>query len=308
MKRSIFTFAFATIFIPLYAGEPPEADRKAILSMAGKFKVNFNFEETLPLQSGYELKKPYHEDAHEMVIVAEDAGDRIALQHLLVITGGRVIHHWRQVWTYEDTRINEFQGNNTWVVRKLSPEEARGTWSQLVTQVDNSPRYEGWGRWNHDGGAARWTSSTTWRPLPRREHTKRKDYDVLVGTNTHILTALGWAHEQANTKLDLDPAGSKAIARESGLNTYERIENFDFEPANKFWSNYGEFSNTVTAVWLDIMGSEDNYRIQDDIEVSELRDEIEALRKAKLPIAEAKEKIHAAILKYLRKAPATANR
>src|SRR5690606_5653234 len=119
---------------------------------------------------------------------------------------------WRQIWTYEDTRVTEFRGLNRWKTRHLSPEEARGTWTQMVTNVDNSPRYEGWGKWEHANGVSSWTSAPTNRPLPRREYSKRKDYDVLIGVNRHVLTPAGWAHEQDNTKLDLDPAGDRFIS------------------------------------------------------------------------------------------------
>lgn len=286
------------------ADAAPEADRKAILAMAGKYKVKFHFAETLAFQPGYELTKPYDEDAHEYVMIVEDSPRRIALQHLLVTPGPRVIHHWRQVWTYEDTRVNEFQGRNTWKTRELSPTEAKGTWTQLVTQTDNSPRYEGVGRWKHEGGASMW-SSDTWRPLPRREHTKRKDYDVIGGTNTHILTATGWAHEQSNTKLRVAPEGIKAISREEGLNTYTRDESTDFSPVTKFWEGYKEFSNAVAAEWDAVTARENSYRLEDDIEVSSLRDEMKDISKEKLPIAEARVKIRAAIEKHLRK-PAVA--
>ena len=306
--KSILVLTLATTITAAFAANPPEADRQAILGMTGKFKVHFHFEETAAFQKGYELKKAYDEDAHEFVVLAEDQGNRISLQHLLVVGGGRVIHHWRQVWTYEDPRINEFKGNNTWETRVLSTDEVKGTWSQLVTQVDNSPRYESWGRWNHEGGAARWTSSDTWRPLPRREHTKRKDYDVITGINTQLLTATGWNHEQANTKLDLEPSASKAVAREAGLNTYTRDEQFDFSPAEKFWGTHQNFSNVVASVWLETVDKQNGYRLEDDIEVSELRDEVEELRKAKLPEAETREKMHAVIKKYLRPASASANR
>ena len=303
--KTILTLALATSIVSIHAATPPEADRQAILGMAGKFKVHFHFEETAAFQKGYELKKAFDEDAHELVVVAEDKGDRISLQHLLVVGGGRVVHHWRQVWTYQDTRINEFQGHNAWTTRQLTAEEAKGTWSQLVTQVDNSPRYESWGQWSHEGGAARWTSADTWRPLPRREHTKRKDYDVVAGVNSQILTANGWMHEQANTKLDLDPAGSKAIAREAGLNTYVRDDQFDFSPAEKFWATYRDFSNAVASVWLDVADKEKSYRLEDDIEVSNLRDDIEEVRKAKLPEPEIRVKALDVIKKHVR--PVAAN-
>jgi hypothetical protein len=300
---AVLTLATTALFA---ADSSLDTDRRAILGMAGKFKVNFHFAETLAFQQGYELTKPYNEEAHELVVVAEDTPKRIALQHLLVVTGGHVVHHWRQIWTYEDTRVNEFQGNNSWKTRVLSEADAAGKWTQLVTQVDNSPRYESWGRWNHEGGASRWVSAETWRPLPRREHTKRSDYDVVGGINTHILTATGWAHEQANTKLDITPSGTKALAREEGLNTYTRDDKFDFSPAEKFWEGYREFSNTVASAWDEVMTRENAYNIEDDIELSDLRDEIKGVNKLKLPAAEAKEKVKLTIAKFLR-TPASAS-
>jgi len=278
----------------------PEADRKAILAMAGKYKVHFHFQETFAFQPGYELTKPVDEDAHEWVVVAVDTPRRIELQHLLVVGSATVVHHWRQVWTYEDMRVNEFQGNNTWKTRVLSPEEAKGTWTQLVTQVDNSPRYESWGRWSHDG-ADRWTSADTYRPLPRREYSKRKDYEVVAGTNSHILTVNGWAHEQANTKLHLTSDGNKPIARENGLNTYVHDDKFDFSPAEKYWASHQEFSNLVASEWEEVIARENGYKLDDDIENSGLRDEIKDLERAKLPVAETKEKVREAIGKFLKK-------
>ena len=44
-------------------------DRAAILGMAGKFEVKFNFTETVALAPDYELKKPYTSKAHELVKV-----------------------------------------------------------------------------------------------------------------------------------------------------------------------------------------------------------------------------------------------
>jgi hypothetical protein len=304
MKTIPFLLALAGL---AHAQQPPEADRAAILAMAGKFKVQFHFAETLAFQPNYELTKPYVEDAYEWVTVAEDTGRRIALQHLLVVGDGkRVVHHWRQIWTYEDTRVTQFQAHNAWKTKELAPDEARGTWTQLVTQVDNSPRYESWGRWNHEGGAARWVSADTWRPLPRREHTKRSDYDAISGTNTHLITAQGWAHEQDNLKLAVRDGQTRAIARERGLNTYTRDEKFDFSPAEKFWVGYRDFSNAVARAWDEVTAREGFYRLEDDIETSGLRDEIKDLAKLKLAPEALGPKIHATIAKYLRNSPATA--
>ena len=62
-----------------------EQDRKAILAMAGDYKVTFQFQETVGIKPGYELKEPYHSEATEFIEVIEDRGDFISLQHVLVL-------------------------------------------------------------------------------------------------------------------------------------------------------------------------------------------------------------------------------
>ena len=145
--------------------------------MAGEFEVEFNFMETVAIKDGYKLRRPYQEDAAEVVFVVKDSPKHIILQHVLwVETHDRVVKHWKQEWRFEDRVMFEFVGDNTWRKRELSEDEARGTWTQSVWQVDDSPRYESVGRWVHDGGLSSWQGTKTRRPLPRREYTKRKDY------------------------------------------------------------------------------------------------------------------------------------
>ena len=98
---------------------------------------------------------------------------------------------------------------------------------QSVLQVDDSPRYAARGRWQHAGGVSTWISDETWRPLPRREFSVRKDYDVLVGTNRHTITPHGWVQEENNLKLAM-PVGKAYLAREYGVARYERIRDYDF--------------------------------------------------------------------------------
>ncbi len=235
---------------------PSEADREAILAMAGKYSVLFNFEEVVALQPGYKLKPAYQEEATEIVVVVEESPERIVLQHLLQTNGGkRVVKHWKQVWTYEDTRIVEFLGNDRWALRDLEPESVKGGWTQLVTQVDDSPRYEGLGRWVHESGFSRWESGPTNRPLPRREHTKRDDYQILKGINRHAITPAGWVHEQDNLKL-VTGDDSRYLAREAGLNYYDRTDETDFSPALDYWKETAAFWGRVSAVWEDIMANE----------------------------------------------------
>lgn len=236
-----------------------EQDRKAILAMAGTFNVKFQFHETVAIQPGYELKKPYTSDATELVTVVEDTGRFISLQHVLVVTGEdgtqRVVKHWRQDWTYEDTELLAFQGHRKWARVTLPDPHVKGTWSQAVWQVDDSPRYESFGKWTHTGERSAWESQETWRPLPRREYTKRSDYQVLVVRNRHTITPAGWVHEQDNRKVVLDESGKpvSVIAHETGLNLYNRTDTADLAKGKAYWDATEAYWRDVRRVWSDVL-------------------------------------------------------
>jgi hypothetical protein len=231
-----------------------EKDRKAILAMAGEFKVGFHFHETFSLTSGYKVEeKPYDEEALETVKVVEDSGRRIILQHLL-LAGPAVVKHWASIWTYEDTDILQFEGSRTWTHVKITPEQAKGTWTERVTSVDDSPRYEGYGKWEHHQESSEWTSPSN-RPLPRREYTTRKDYDLLVVTNRLTVTPEGWFHEQDNTKWVKRDGQEYPICRENGLNTYLHVTGKDFSKANDYWTKTEAMWKDVRQVWEELYGT-----------------------------------------------------
>ena len=53
-------------------------------------------------------------EAIEVVSVVEDLPERIALQHLLIVSEDgdkpRVIKHWAQIWTGQDTELLDYSG------------------------------------------------------------------------------------------------------------------------------------------------------------------------------------------------------
>ncbi|BCU78173.1 hypothetical protein llg_28880 [Luteolibacter sp. LG18] len=254
-----------------------EKDRRAILQMTGDFKVTFHFHETLSLHAGYTVKdRPYDEEAYETVKVAEDDGKRIVLQHLLQVEG-EVVKHWSQVWTYEDTELLEFQGQRTWAKRGIDAAVAKGTWTQRVTEVTDEPRYEGYGRWVHHEGASEWTSSPTNRPLPRREYTKRDDYDLLLVTNRHTVTPQGWFHEQDNTKQVQREGAAYPLCREVGFNTYTRVADHDFALANDYWSRTSAFWKLVRQAWDGALGENSRIGLRDKVEDKTLSKAVGAL-------------------------------
>ena len=228
-----------------------DCDRKSILAMAGEFRVRFAFDETAALAAGYAPHDPQRSGGTELVLVIADTGEHISLQHILVLGKEHVIvKHWRQDWQFQPASVLRFRGNGRFERQTLAADDVRGAWSQTVYEVDDAPRYAGIARWSHVHGEDSWQSDRTLRPLPRREYTRRRDYQALDVVNRHTLTPSGWVHEQDNTKLVLDAhGGSKALAREHGINSYTRITDYDFGAGREYWSKTSAFWSTVRAEW-----------------------------------------------------------
>jgi hypothetical protein len=244
---------------PGLAGQ--ERDRAAILAQAGDYRASFDFLETVLFEPGAAPARPYRSWGTERVHVVSERPDFVSLQHVMVmflvddegaLQGPFVQKHWRQDWQYEPESLLAYRGFGRWQRRPLAPDERRGAWSQTVYQVDDSPRYASMGRWRHDALASVWAGSDTWRPLPRREHTVRSDYQVLSGTNRHTVLPTGWVHEQDNRKLVVDEASRAVTGRlaiEVGVNRYERLEGFDFSAGQAYWEATGGFWARVRAGW-----------------------------------------------------------
>lgn len=257
---ALATPAVASVAVPTAVGSPDapvygdEArDRRSILAMAGAYDVTFDLRETVALVPGYTLLPSTPVHAQEVVRVAEDTSRQIVLQHLLVLgeRAGptRVIKHWRQDWRYQPATVLRNVGPGRWAVCALAAEARRGAWSQTVWQVDDSPRYGGVGRWRYDGGAARWTSDETRRPLARRDAERDPPYDHYVGVNRHLLTPTGWVQEQDNAKLATHDGTPVAIAHEVGVNAYARSGSIPVAPADDYWAKTARFWAGVRAAW-----------------------------------------------------------
>jgi hypothetical protein len=255
-----------------------ERDRRAILALAGSYRVSFQFVETLGLAADYAPPRPYFSWGTEHVHVLEATGDFVSLQHTLVmyfagedgtIEGPLVTKHWRQDWKYEDRDLHVYRGDRRWQRETLSADEVRGQWTQAVFQVDDSPRYEALGRWDHSGGLSRWTSGDAWRPLPRREFSARDDYNVLGGVHVITITPQGWVHEQHNRKLVVgdDPAAARCIAAETGFDRYERIVEPDVKTAAEaYFEATGDYWREVRSAWADVLRERDAFRLQSRVD------------------------------------------
>ncbi len=242
----------------------PERDRAAIRALAGDYRVQFDFLETIVFQ-GDRPAQPYRSWGTERVYLLRDEPGFVSLQHILVMyvvdeqgetQGPFVQKHWRQDWRYEPERIFVYDGHGQWSWESIAVSEAEGRWSQTVYQVDDTPRYTLLGSWAHRPEQSVWTSGERWRPLPRRERTVRDDYDVLEGTNRITVQPTGWVHEQDNLKLAIDrpgrPAqGERPVAREIGVARYERLDAFDFSAGDLYWERTRGYWRIVREAWSE---------------------------------------------------------
>jgi len=254
-----------------------ERDRRAILAMAGPYRVSFDFLEVVRYDPALKQDAPYQSWGTEYVFVAEDRPEFIALQHVLVMRvlqdGGKVsepmvVRHWRQEWRYQAATLLAYEGGNTWARRATDPAERRGAWTQSVLQVDDSPRYAALGRWEHADGVSTWASEQTWRPLPRRAFSVRKDYDVLVGTNRHTITPTGWVQEENNLKLLIK--GKKFLSREYGVARYERIKDYDFAAGEKYYERTEPFWAEVRAAWRELEEGRGRFAVRAPVDQGQL--------------------------------------
>lgn len=254
-----------------------EKDRKAILAMQGSYRVSFDFIETLGFTESYTPPKPYFSWGTERVIVLEEQPHFISLQHVMVMffkdkegkeSGPHVMKHWRQDWRYQDTSMHTYVGESTW--KKQQMEKREGVWTQAVYQVDDSPRYEVSGKWSHAGSQSTWKSDDCWRPLPRREFSVRKDYNVLGGNHEITITPNGWVHIQNNKKLKVDGETVNVIGHELGVNRYEEITAPDLKAGDELFIKAELYWAQVRKKWASIYASENQFSLRSTVEEKKL--------------------------------------
>ena len=240
-----------------------QMDYNAIKSMCGCYNVGFNFAETFSYSddSTYVKSKVKKEHALEWVQVVEDSPSKISLQHILIMGDSArhyIVKHWRQDWVYENREFMMFDHNNQWRYTQAAASEIAGQWTQKVFQVDDSPRYEGSSTWIHVDGKSYWENET-YAPLPRREYTKRSDYNVTLRRNRHEITSEGWIHDQDNDKI-IRAEGHEDIvlAQEKGFNTYHKIEDAACLYGQNWWSENKDKWAIIRSVWDELYTSKED--------------------------------------------------
>ncbi|WP_179352285.1 DUF6607 family protein [Winogradskyella vidalii] len=254
-----------------HAQKKKTQDQESIKDMCGCFEVTFNFTETFNYSNDslYRPSETKVDRGLEWAQLVEDEDDKISIQHLLQV--GRpdapmIIKHWRQDWLFENQDFYMYNGDNNWTFTKKSKDEVEGQWTQKVFQVDDSPRYEGSGSWVHVDGKNYWENTTT-APLPRREYTKRNDYNITLRGNRQEITDFGWVHNQDNAKVIREAGEPDVIlAKEKGYNTYKRVDDSRCQSAQDWWKEHEDKWRLVRAKWDNVYKSDQDLTLKNKVD------------------------------------------
>ena len=253
-KYLILSFSCIMLCITNYSQSKKNKDIESIKSMCGCFKIDFNFSETFVFSKdeNYQKSKTYKSGGLEWGQLIVDDKNKISIQHLLIVGSKQfptIVKHWRQDWIYQNTNLYVYDKNDKWSFKSLEKNDVKGQWTQKVFQVDDSPRYEGSASWVHVDGKSYW-ENTTPAPLPRREFSKRSDYNVTLRGNRHEIIDDGWIHDQDNKKIQKDDAGNESVlAHEKGFSTYTKVPDAECKAAVDWWMKNSNKWKMVRDKW-----------------------------------------------------------
>lgn len=271
MKKLILGSFILLSTLTINAQSKKKKDRAAIKKMCGCFEVTFNFAETFnnSKDSLYKPSKTKIAKGLEWAELIKDGKNDISIQHLLQVgnpASPHIVKHWRQDWTYQNQDFYMFNGDNNWLYENKKKADVKKQWTQKVYQVDDSPRYEGSGTWVHVDGKSYW-ENTTDAPLPRREYTKRSDYNVTERGNRHEITNYGWVHDQDNKKI-IRKADTKDIvlAHEKGYNTYVKVADSKCKASQDWWKKNTNKWLLVRSKWDEVYGRNTNLSLEKKVQ------------------------------------------
>lgn len=271
MKKILLSSIILLCTLTINAQSKKKKDRQAIKDMCGCYEVTFNFAETFnnSKDSLYKPSKTKKDKGLEWAELIVDENNKISIQHLLQVgnpANPHIVKHWRQDWLYENTDFYMYNGDNNWLFQTKPKSEVKKQWTQKVYQVDDSPRYEGSGTWVHVDGKSYW-ENTTDAPLPRREYTKRSDYNVTERGNRHEITNYGWLHDQDNRKI-IREAGKEdiVVAHEKGYNTYVKVPDSRCEAAQNWWKENQNKWQLVRNKWDEVYGRNTNLSLENKVD------------------------------------------
>ncbi len=306
-KIYLLTLALFSIAVNANAHESNyEKDKNAIKNLCGCFEVDFKYKETFGYPKDYKLKDKYREEALEWVSYEPQKDGSVKLQHILIIDQDMIVKHWREDWSYENNSIYKYNKDYEWSNVLLPQNKVKGTWTQKVFEVDDRPQYDGYATFAYYDGKTLWESNTD-APLPRREYSKRSDYNVLNRLNRLHISDSGFIHEQDNKKIARhDGVQDTLIAEEVGHNTYAKVDESRCKAGIDWWEKNKVFWYDVRSVWDEIIPVTPELKVNRVLDGKALHEKlfalnIELMKEKKYNAEKAKVAIRTIINEHLKK-------
>ncbi len=250
MKNLITTICLLSITSVAFSQKGK--DIAALNQLCGCFEVDFKYAETFSPNKDYKFHDRYTAGALELALPIEISKDKFVIQHLLIVNDTMVIKHWREDWFYENKDLLLFEGDSKWTKVKADNKETKGTWTQKVYGTTDEPRYEGLATWTHADGTSQWHNIAD-SPLPRREYSKRKDYNIMNRGNTIVINETGYTHEQDNDKIKREENERTLIASEKGYNIYTKTDASKCKAAELWWDKNQSYWATIVKAWDTVL-------------------------------------------------------
>jgi len=269
--KNFILFSSLIITFMISGQNKKKMDKNAIKKMCGCFEVTYQFVETFNYveDSLYVPSKNKISKSLEWAGLITDRKNNISIQHILQVGNPAkpmIIKHWRQDWLYQNREFYMYNGDNNWSFHTKNKKKVKKQWTQKVFQVDDSPRYEGSGTWIHLDGKSYWENTTT-APLPRREYTKRNDYNITLRGNRHEITNNGWIHDQDNSKILRETEKKDiVIANEKGYNTYRKVADSKCKAAKDWWTTNSNKWQLVRTKWNEIYSRNKNLTLKNKVD------------------------------------------
>ncbi|MEO5591541.1 MAG: DUF6607 family protein [Chitinophagaceae bacterium] len=290
------------VFISAYSFAQPASEQRAVKNLCGCFEVDFKYAETFAADTTYTFHPRYNASGLEWVVADESHPNKFVLQHLLLVDDNMVIKHWREDWEFEKNDWLVFNFDATWKQVRGSKEKTKGQWTQTVWEVDDAPRYQGSSNWVANNGKYYW-ENTADAPLPRREYSKRNDYNVMQRNNRIVVTDSGWIHEQDNKKIiRKDGVPDTYLAEEKGYNIYRKTDDSKCKQAVVYWEKHKQFWITVRQAWQETLKDKSAVRLIPKADGQRLYEQFDTLEKQSLTGVQLKDKVKVLLNKYIDKA------
>lgn len=278
MDKKIIGTVIGLVLVALVQAQSAET-KKYVDSLCGCFDVEFKYAETFAPDEEYKFREREGiNGGTELTFPVEVSNNKIVMQHLLIVSEGMIVKHWREDWSYENPEIWKFQGDNKWIKVRLPQDKVKGKWTQAVWEVSDAPRYQGAAEWVTLDGKTFW-QNTTDAPLPRREYTTRNDYNILKRTNRLVLNNKGYVHEQDNEKILRKDGVDRLLVEEKGKNTYVRVDDKNCDAGRAYWEKTKPYWTKVRQAWENYLNSHSTVTLKNSVDDKVLHDHLFALSK-----------------------------